>query len=156
MLSCESQGPADIVSSQDMEGAVFAKQGFNFTAHLSGDNEVPARDTDAAGQAIFNLSKDGTVLHYKLIVSNIKNVLASHIHTAPAGVNGGVVAFLFPGPPVADQDGILAEGDITEENVIGAFAGDFDALIDAMRNGNTYVNVHTTQYPGGEVRGQIK
>src|SRR5204862_1603354 len=66
-----------------------------FVAHCSGDEEVPARATRAQGQAIFSLSEDGGSLEYRLIVANIKNVTASHIHVAAAGVNGSVVAFLF-------------------------------------------------------------
>ena len=69
-------------------------QAKNFVTHLSGDQEVPLRDTSAAGQAIFHLSEDGLSLRYKLIVANINNVVASHIHLGVAGVNGPVVAFL--------------------------------------------------------------
>jgi hypothetical protein len=67
----------------------------NFRTHLSGDEEVPVRVTNAQGQALFKLSDDGTELSYKLIVANIDNVVASHIHVGAAGVNGPVVAFLF-------------------------------------------------------------
>ncbi len=133
----------------------------NFRAHLSGDEEVPPADTDATGQAIFRLQKDGT-LYYKLIVANIENVRMAHIHLAPAGTNGGVVVWLYPdGPPPAlipgRFQGVLAEGVITEANLVGALAGGtLDDLTDAIKAGNTYVNVHTNQFPGGEIRGQIK
>jgi hypothetical protein len=127
-----------------------------FVAHLSGDEEVPARDTSARGAAIFMLSEDGTALQYKLIVANIDNVLASHIHVAPAGVNGPVVVFLFSGGPTERVDGILAEGTITSDDLIGRLAGmTIDDLVIAINAGNTYVNVHTTEFPGGEIRGQI-
>jgi len=59
----------------------------NFTAHLSGDNEVPARETLAQGQAWFQLDKEGTELSYRLIAANIENILQAHIHLAPAFVN---------------------------------------------------------------------
>jgi len=141
----------------------------NFVAHLSGDDEVPANASLANGQAIFKLSKDGTELHYKLIVANIDNVVASHIHVGPAGVNGPVVAFLY-GPAAAGGgrfDGVLAEGTITAANLTGPLAGQpLSALLAEMQAGNTYVNVHTNDgvaptntgpgdFPGGEVRGQI-
>ena len=113
--------------------------------------------TLAQGQAIFHLSKDGETLEYKLIAANIENVLASHIHLAPSGVNGPIVAWLYVGPIPGRFDGVLARGTITAANLVGPLAehplGD---LIAAMEAGNTYVNVHTTQYPGGEIRGQIK
>lgn len=133
----------------------------NFTTHLSGDQEVPPRDTRAQGQAIFKLSPDGTQLHYKLIVANIENITQAHIHLAPAGANGGVVAWLYPGQPPAQLlpgrfSGVLAEGVITGDDLVGTLAGaGLPALVDAMRAGGAYVNVHTLQFPGGEVRGQI-
>ena len=142
----------------------------NFVAPLNGNEEVPARDTNARGLAHFKLSKDGTELSYKLIVANIKNVVASHIHLGPAGANGSVVAFLFgPAAPGGGRtDGVLAEGTITAASLVGPLAGQpLSALIAAMKDGNTYVNVHTNDgvppidtgpgdFPGGEIRGQIR
>jgi hypothetical protein len=142
----------------------------NFRAHLSGDQEVPARETLAQGQAIFQLSPDGSELAYRLIASNIENVVASHIHLGPAGDIGGVVAFLF-GTVAAGggrTDGVLATGTVTAANLVGALAGQpLSALIAAMEAGGTYVNVHTNDgvaptntgpgdFPGGEIRGQIR
>lgn len=142
----------------------------NFVAHLVGGNEVPAVDTRAQGQAIFKLSEDGSELHYKLIVANIENVVASHIHRAPAGSNGGVVAFLFGSVPPGGgrSDGVLAEGTITAADLVGPLAGaSLGDLVAEMRAGNTYVNVHTNDGVGdpntgpgdvasGEIRGQIR
>jgi hypothetical protein len=134
----------------------------DFKAHLSGGNEVPAVDTVAQGEAIFKLSDDGTQLHYKLIVANLENTLQSHIHVGAAGANGGVVAFLYPSAPPAQLiagrfSGVLAEGVITAADLRGSLAGmSLDALVAQMAAGNTYVNVHTVAYPGGEIRGQVK
>ena len=127
----------------------------NFRTHLSGENEVPPVETDAQGQAIFQLSKDGSELTYKLIVANIEDVVASHIHCAPEGENGPVGVTLFTGGPTSD-DGILAEGTITDPDDGNACGWeDLDEVIAAMRAGNTYVNVHTLAHPPGEIRGQI-
>jgi hypothetical protein len=85
----------------------------------------------------------------------------AHIHLAPAGANGSVVAWLYPSSPPAQlipgrSNGILAEGVITAANLIGPLAGgSMEDLLEAMQAGNTYVNVHTVQFPGGEIRGQI-
>lgn len=151
----------------------------NFQAHLSGDEEVPSRETLAQGNAKFQLSKDGQSLHYKLIASNIENAFMAHIHLAPAGANGGIVVWLYGTPPASNvpassqvrHDGVLAEGTITKANFIGTLAGkEMADLFAAIRAGNAYVNVHTRNlaipagptmplvpgnYPGGEVRGQI-
>jgi hypothetical protein len=133
----------------------------NFTAPLSGSQEVPPNDSKATGNAVFQLSKDGTELGYKLIVANIQNVTQAHIHLAPAGANGGVVVWLYPSGPPAQlipgrSNGILAEGTITETNLVGALAGQpLSALLEHLSNENAYVNVHTSQFPPGEIRGQI-
>jgi len=134
----------------------------NFRAHLTGDQEVPLPNSSLAqGQANFQLSKDGTELSYKLIVANLEDLHMAHIHLAPAGSNGGVVVWLYPSAPPAimlpgTTNGILAEGVIKAGNLRGALANKpLSALIDAMSAGNTYVNVHTMLFPGGEIRGQI-
>jgi len=151
-------------------GTAAADNNRNFVAHLSGDEEVPSVDTLARGQAIFQLSDDGNELEYRLIVANIENVVASHIHVGATGVNGPVVAFLFGSVPPGGgrSDGVIATGTITAANLVGPLAGQpLSALITAMESGNAYANVHTNDgvappntgpgdFPGGEVRGQIR
>lgn len=138
--------------------AVAAGPNRNYVAHLSGDEEVPPRDTRAQGQAIFHLSKDGTVLAYKLIATNIENVFGAHIHSGARGTNGPVVVGLFAGPAGGGRTtGILAQGEIAAT----------PALIALLDSGNAYVNVHTNDgvapantgpgdFPGGEIRGQVR
>jgi hypothetical protein len=100
-------------------------------------------------------------LAYTLIVANIVDVTQSHIHMAPAGANGGIVAWLYPSAPPLQlipgrSQGILGQGVITAANLVGALAGQtLQDLLDAIAAGNTYVNVHTVQLPPGEIRGQI-
>jgi hypothetical protein len=133
----------------------------NLRTHLSGREEVPANDSRAQGQAIFQLSRDGSEMSFKLIVANIQNVTQAHIHLAPAGVNGPVVVWLYPDAPPAQlipgrSQGVLSEGVITDAALVGPLAGaSLSDLLAAMHAGNTYVNVHTSQFPPGEVRGQI-
>jgi hypothetical protein len=141
----------------------------NYNAHLTGAEEVPARDTPAQGQASLKLSKDGLELECKLIASNIENVVQAHIHIGPAGANGPVVAFLYG--PVAPNggrtDGLLSRVTVTAANLIGPLAGQpLSALVTQIEAGNAYVNVHTDDgvappntgagdFPGGEIRGQL-
>lgn len=150
--------------------SVAANGGKNAAVPLSGDEEVPSRETRARGTAIFHLSGDGTTMAYKLIVANIENVVASHIHLGPAGQNGPVAVFLFGPVPAGGGrvQGVLAEGFFTADDFVGPLAGmPMSALVDAMVAGNAYVNVHTNDgvaptntgpgdFPGGEVRGQIR
>ena len=157
-------------------GAAAAGLNRNWSSHLSGGNEVglPIRDTNAQGQAIFHLSKDGNSLEYKLIASNIDNAFMAHIHMASPGVNGPIVVWLYPstapvpGPFGAGRtNGVLAEGTITAANLVGPLAGHpLSDLVTAMSTGSAYVNLHTNDgvdgtdtgagdFPGGEIRADI-
>jgi hypothetical protein len=136
----------------------------NFVAVLSGDEEVPPVGTHAAGLAKYQLNKSGDQLSFKLIVANIDDVTQAHIHCGPAGVNGPVIAFLYGFGPTVTSNGILSEGSISNANVIvrpdsSACPGgvsDFDDVLAKMESGDAYTNVHTTAFPGGEIRGQIR
>ncbi len=141
-----------VISALAMAGAAVA-QG-NFTAHLNGAGEVPPFDTQAQGQFIGKL-RDGD-LSYRLVVANITNVVAAHIHCAEADVNGPVGVTLFAGAPVS-MSGTLAAGPILAPDT-GNGCGwlDVDDIIDALESGATYVNVHTLQSLPGEIRGQVK
>jgi hypothetical protein len=145
---------------------------FNLETHLTGDEEVPPVDTRAQGQAVFRVSADGSSVDFRLIASNIDNVTQAHIHCGASGTNGPVRMWLYPviGPTGAPgpnasgpQNGVLASGTF---NPTGVFCPDGTALLDAMRAGLTYVNVHTNDgvapgntgpgdFPGGEIRGQL-
>jgi hypothetical protein len=131
----------------------------SFRAHLRGAEQVVPVDTQAQGQALFQLSKDGTELRFKIIVANIENVVGAHVHLAPAGANGPIVLPLVGNPFIPDPgltvNGILVEGTATSADLTGPLAGDLGALVAAMRSGNAYFNVHTTAFRGGEIRGQI-
>jgi CHRD domain len=146
-----------------------ALAGDNFVATLSGDQEVPVRDTQAVGVATFKLREDGTALEFKLNVANIDNVVAAHIHCGAVGVNGPVGVTLFMGAPAGGAvNGTLAEGTITAPDAGNACGWtDLAAVLAAMASGDTYVNVHTNDgvappnagpgdFPGGEIRGQIR
>jgi hypothetical protein len=151
----------------------------NLRTHLSGSEEVPSNDSLAQGQAIFTAIYTGDEVHeirYKLIVANIENVVAAHIHKGGPGVNDTVVVWLFPsitpgGGPAGQGrvDGVIAEGTITEANLINQGATQINTLnelIAAIQGGGAYVNVHTNDgiapantgpgdFPGGEIRGPI-
>ena len=139
----------------------FASTPRNFVAPLSGDQEVPPVDTNASGTTKFQLSPDGTELHYRLNVANIENVTQAHIHRGARGENGPVVAWLYPAGPPAEliegrTNGTLATGTITAGDLVGELAGEpLDVLVDLIDAGEAYVNVHTSQFPAGEIRGQI-
>jgi hypothetical protein len=129
----------------------------SYRAHLTGAEEVPSVETDAVGQAIIQLNSDGTALSYRLIVANITDVVAAHVHCAPAGVNGPVGVTLFSGSPAGPVNGILAQGTIAAPDADNACGwADLAAVIAAIESGDAYVNVHTVAVGSGEMRGQIK
>jgi hypothetical protein len=146
-----------------------AGAGDNFVATLSGGEEVPTRDTQAVGVATFKLREGGTALKFKVNVANIENTVAAHIHCGAVGVNGPIGVTLFMGPPATGRlNGTLAEGTITAPDPgNGCGWTDLAAVLAAIESGNTYVNVHTNDgvappntgpgdFPGGEIRGQIR
>ncbi len=132
-----------------------------FLTTLEGDQEVPPAESDGRGIALFKLNRAGTELRFILIVVRLDEILMAHIHLAPAGVNGPIVVWLYPDspPPMLIPgrfSGVLARGTITDADLTGPLQGmSLSDLVDEMRAENTYVNVHTTAFPGGEVRGQI-
>jgi hypothetical protein len=131
-----------------------------FMTHPTGDEEVPAVDTKAQGQAKFLIVDDGSeALSFKLIVANIMDVTMAHLHMGAIGENGPVVAFLFRDSNNRDGhrfNGALVEGFIMAEDLVGPLSGNpLSELIREMEEGNIYVNVHTVDYPSGEIRGQI-
>jgi hypothetical protein len=141
-------------------GTAAADSPRNFRAHLNG--EGAGTDSLGQGEAIFQFSKDGQTLHYKLIAANIENVLMTHIHLRPApGQNGSPVLWLYPAgpPPVLIEgrfQGVLAEGTVTADDLVGPLAGmTLEDLRMAIMDGLTYVNLHTEQFGGGEIRGDI-
>ena len=129
-----------------------------FEAVLSGQEEVPVRSTAANGRAQF--VSDGTSVRYSLEVDDINNMFMGHIHLAPAGVNGPIRVWLQPvgatarGPSFSVADKTIFEGTFTQANVQGGVS--LADVLNAMRNGGAYVNIHSDQFPGGEMRGQIR
>jgi hypothetical protein len=122
-----------------------------FQAQLSGPNEVPPRTSSGSGAAGFTL--DGNVVHFSVEVEGLGNIIACHIHVAAVGVSGPVRVPLCKAPlPAGVVNGVLVQGNFTAADVV---AISFDDLLNAMRTGNAYVNVHTTVYPAGEIRGQV-
>lgn len=130
----------------------------SFHAKLTGNDEVPSVKTKAKGDVKFKLSSDGKELSYKLHVKNIENSTAAHIHRGMKGKSGPPLVNLFTGPKKEGKfSGNLSEGTITAKDLTGDFMGkSLDDLVQLIKSGDTYVNVHTDANPDGEIRGQIK
>jgi len=132
--------------------------------------EVPSVSSTARGEFRARISRDGTEIHYTLSYSGLEgDVRQAHIHFGQHGVNGGIVVFLCqtttnPDPtghaPTCPQSGTVSDT-LTAANMTGGAAGqgiapgEFSELVAAIRAGVAYVNVHSSKFTGGELRGQL-
>ena len=129
--------------------------------NMSSYLEVPALST--SGKGSFQAKIDGSTITYKLEYSGLSSAATqAHIHFGQRNVSGGVSAFLCGGgtKPACPPSGGTVTGTIVASDVIGPAnqgiaAGEMAELIAAIRAGRAYANVHTTTFPGGEIRGQI-
>ena len=129
-----------------------------FQANLAGTNEVPGNGSAASGGCSVQVT--GSTAIFSVAVNGITNITGSHIHIAPSGANGPIRVVLFPTPggpnfttATGSVNGLLMSGDFTGGQVV---AISFDELVNQLRAGNAYCNVHTTSFPAGEIRGQFQ
>ena len=130
-------------------------------ATLSGFQSVPAILSNGTGT--FKATVTATSLTFTLTFSNLSSpVTASHIHFGQAGVNGAIVVFFCGGggKPACPANGGTVTATVTGADVVavpaqGVGAGSFTELLRILAAGDGYVNVHTTNFPAGEIRGQI-
>lgn len=139
-----------------------------FTARVRGSCEVPSISTNARGQLTAEIDDASSLITWTLTYEGLEApVEQAHIHLGELHTNGGVSAFLCTnldnGPadtqPCPEESASI-EGAITPEHVVGPAdqgiaEGEFAELVRAIRAGAAYVNVHTTTFPAGEIRGQI-
>ncbi len=134
-----------------------------FETTLISLEEVPSILATGSGRFEARLNGTGS-LTYRLTFSGLTSpALFSHIHLAQRPVNGAVVIFLCGGgnKPACPPNGGTVTGTITAADVLGVpaqnvQAGNLSGMIRAMVGGYTYVNVHTTNFPAGEIRGYLR
>ena len=125
-----------------------------FATHLGGSTPQ--------GQGLFQLGTDASSVGYQLVVANVEDVIDAHIHLGPLVSIGPIVIPLSPSISTAAVDaggsaGRPIRGIFTADDLIGPLAGEpLSALLQAMRAGETYVDIHTSEHPEGEIRGQIR
>ena len=134
-----------------------------FSASLSGAEEVPPINSD--GSAAFDMRIQQGTITFEINFSGLSSPLSvAHLHFAPESVAGGVMIFLCGGgnQPAcpATTEGTIT-GTITAANVTGPTAqgitpNDLDSALEAVRNDLSYANMHTTNFPGGEIRGNVQ
>jgi hypothetical protein len=143
---------------------------------LIGYQEVPAISTTGNGTFKARIDRNGQQISYRLTYADLEGaVQQAHIHIGQPAVNGQIVAFLCSnlgngpaGTPACPPAPGTVEGTIEPADVLnttnpppatagqGIEAGAFDELVDAIKAGATYANVHSTKWPGGEIRAQLE
>jgi CHRD domain-containing protein len=153
-----------------------AQGGFKrISEFLIGYNEVPAVSTVATGQFNARISNDESQIDWELSYADLEgSVQQAHLHIGNVGVNGGISVFLCtnlgngpagtqpcPAPPATISGTILA-ADVSPNipatagaRTQGLNTGEIDELIRAIRAGAIYANVHSSLWPGGEIRSQL-
>jgi len=139
-----------------------------FSAKLVGFEEVPAIFSKGAGTLDLNLNRKARTITFKLTFSGLSApATQSHIHFGKRHVAGSITVFFCTnlnngpaGTQACPAGGGTVTGTITGANVGGIAAqglpaDDFDALVALLDSDTAYANVHTTNFPAGEIRGQI-
>ena len=129
----------------EIRGQLEREDATAFAAFISGDNISPTPISSlGTGLAFLSLNSARTAVEYDITISSITQSVA-HFHNAGAGLNGGVVKTL----DFVDghASGIWSTSDVTEPLT--------SALVEELLSGRLYVNIHTTEYSGGEIRGQV-
>jgi len=153
---------------------VAVEGGRTLQAKLTGFEQVPTVITTGSGRFVGTLNEAHTAISYSLTFSNIQGepIEFADIHVGQRLVNGGISVFLCSTTPPATTtppsgtqlcpsgaSGTIT-GTITAADIIGPAgqgipAGNFAKLVQAIQHGDTYVQMHTTKFATGELRGQI-
>ena len=137
-------------------------------ADLTGFEEVVPVSTTGKGQMRLFIYPDRTTIAYELSYSGLQaDATQAHIHFGQPAVNGGISVFLcsnLGNGPAGTQacplrsgtvSGVITANSVLGPDAQGIAAGEIDALVEALREQLTYVNVHSQRWLGGEIRGQI-
>jgi hypothetical protein len=153
-----------------VSGAALAHDGIE--TKLRPYQETPSVSSTAKGKFSATISELGDSIAYELSYSALEgDVRQAHIHFGQRGVAGGISIWLCqtsfnvdptglsptcPGPREGTVSGTLRAAGVVGPAAQGIAAGEFAELVAAIRAGVAYANVHSTKFPGGEIRGQLK
>jgi hypothetical protein len=148
--------------------AVAGGGGRDVREHLTGYQETPMTiSTTGAGD--FRAKVKHSQIEYRLSYSDLEgDVTQSHIHLGAEATTGGISVFLCsnlgngpagtqacPGPHSGTITGTIVPADVIGPAGQGIKPGEYAELLRAIRAGATYANVHSSLYPGGEIRAQL-
>jgi CHRD domain len=158
-----------VVSLLAAVGVAVATGGTDFREKVTGYEEIPTLSTPANGEFKLRINRGAETIDYRLTYRDFETpVLQAHIHLGARAFNGGISLFLCSnlgnGPegtpacpsPSGTVSGTLDAADVVGPAAQGIAAGEFDEVVDAIRAGVTYVNVHSDAFRGGEIRAQLE
>jgi hypothetical protein len=160
-----------VVSLLTAVGVAVATGGSELRERLTGYEEVPALSTPANGEFQAHVSRLSETITYELSYRGFESdVTQAHVHFGARATNGGISVWLCgnpsatitppPGTPACPLREGTVTGELGRNDVVGPAgqgisAGEFDELVDAIRAGVTYANVHSMTRGGGEIRAQL-
>ena len=165
VLSIIALAATPIVFGQGAPGKARVVKSDVMTGYQESVQPPGSISSTGTGEFVAEIDDEAETITYTLAYSDIEGgaVLFAHIHFGARGTTGGVSTFLCgggtkPAPcptPGGTVTGVIAPADIQGPVAQGIEAANFAELVHAMRSGVTYVNVHSTQFPAGEIRGQV-
>ena len=125
----------------EIRGQIRLESEQEYVASLTGSQEVPAVSTPATGLGIFTLSQNQEKLTFRVVLAGLSSALINaHFHAGAVGMAGAVVVPLFT----------FVSGNVIEGEIMPTAS-----FLTSLAQGQIYINVHTTNNPGGEIRGQL-
>ena len=162
-------GASSLMAHDDEDGGRDHDGRFVVRTTLEGFQEVPALSTSGHGTFRAVVDTNANTITWKLTYDElVAPPTQSHVHFGQKSVNGGVSFFLCSnlgngpaGTQTCPAGPAELTGVITPDLVIGPAgqgitAGSFAKIVAAIKDGTAYANVHSTTYPGGEIRGQLR
>jgi hypothetical protein len=159
-------GVAAAVAVMGIGGAAVAG-GFQYRTTATGAEEVPVRSTSAEAKINIKVGP-GSATYNLRFTEPITDVTQAHLHRGDPGTNGPIVVWLYPSaPPLSlvpgESEGRFVRSTLDTTSLCIAPSspycvggvGDWDAFVADLDAGKLYLNVHTVEFPGGEIRGQV-
>jgi CHRD domain len=156
--------PLAVAFCLNVAGAASDDDVITLRASLRGAHEVPAINSNGTASFTATIHEDGTINFTETFSNLTSNAILSHIHFGEEHVAGGVMIFLCggggqPACPAAASgtfSGTITAANVTGPTAQGVTAGDLASALRAIRQGAGYVNLHSVNFPAGEIRGQVR
>lgn len=126
-----------------------------YAAELRGANETPANSSSAFGSALITFDPTNSQMAFEVGTNGIVSPAASHIHRGAAGAAGPVIINFATGPSGFQGSRVSGNGAISALQSSSLTPADLTGLASATTATGFYVNVHSSAFPGGEIRGQL-